>query len=174
MRTCAGKSLELVMCVVVVRSRIRDPKRESCVGLLLVCWVYYPRIVTQGYLLVFAINDDTSFTKLDRVKNAVQAAQAKSVPIFLVGTKSDLEEERAVSRKEAENKAKQWGSKYYEVSSKTDTGVSQVFEDIVRAVLEDSSDPTKGSSGGSVFAGGKAPKEMEGPRRGKGKNCTIL
>jgi hypothetical protein len=46
---------------------------------------------------VYSITDDTSFSKLERLRDEIIRAQAgRPVPIFLVGTKADLAADRAV------------------------------------------------------------------------------
>lgn len=107
---------------------------------------------------MYSITDDTTFAKLDRVREEILRAQGpRSVPIFLVGTKADLSGDRAVSDKERQAKARAWGCETFEVSSKTNEGVSECFAAIVSAVLAVNVDPSKGGSGGSVLGAGKTP-----------------
>lgn len=127
----------------------------------------------DGYILVYSITDDTTFAKLDRVREEVIRAQGgRLIPIFLVGTKKDLTSDRAVSEKERNAKARQWNCQSFEVSSKTNDGVDDCFEKMVQAVLSVSSDPTKGGGGGSVLGAGKAP--VEEARTYKKKKCVML
>jgi GTPase SAR1 family protein len=108
---------------------------------------------------VYSITDDTTFGKLDKLRDEVLRAQGpRSVPIFLVGTKADLAADRAVSEKERIAKGKAWGCATFEVSAKSSAnGVADVFDKMVQAVLMVSSDPTKGGSGGSVLGAGRLP-----------------
>ena len=128
----------------------------------------------QGYVLVYSITDDTTFSKLDRVREEIMRAQGgRPIPVFLVGTKKDLAADRAVSEKERSAKARQWNCQSFEVSSKTNEGVDAVFEQMVQAVLSVSSDPTKGGGGGSVLGAGQTPVRDE-ERTFKKKKCSIL
>ena len=112
----------------------------------------------QGYLLVYSITDDTTFSKLDRVREEILRAQGpRSVPLFLVGTKADLSGDRAVSDKERQAKARAWGCQSFEISSKTNEGVNECFAAMVMAILAVNVDPGKGGSGGSVLGAGKTP-----------------
>jgi GTPase SAR1 family protein len=132
-----------------------------------------PPMIPQGYLLVYSITDDTTFSKLDRVRDEIQRAQGgRPVPVFLVGTKADLSSDRAVSEKERLAKARQWGCQSFEVSSKSNTGVTEVFERLVQAVLAVSSDPTKGGGGGSVLGAGRTPQSDT--RIYKKKTCLFM
>jgi small GTP-binding protein len=112
----------------------------------------------DGYMLVYAINDDTTFSKLDKVRTAIKATHARDPIVMLVGTKADLEDARAVERSEGEKKAAEWGAKFFEVSAKTNgAAVRNVFESLVRDVLAKSGDSSKGM-GTSMFGDGKAPR----------------
>ena len=123
---------------------------------------------------MYSITDDTTFAKLDRVREEIMRAQGgRPIPIFLVGTKKDLAADRAVSEKERTAKARQWNCQSYEVSSKTNEGVDAVFEQMVQSVLSVSSDPTKGGVGGSVLGAGQVAVRDE-ERVYKKKKCSIL
>jgi hypothetical protein len=77
-----------------------------------------------------------------------------------------------VSEKERLAKARAWGCQSFEVSAKTDSGVSDVFEKIVQAILAVSSDPTKGGGGGSVLGAGRVPTSDTVVH--KKKTCIFL
>jgi small GTP-binding protein len=131
----------------------------------------------DGYLLVYSITDDTTFGVLDRVREEIlkaQAARGKPMPpIFLIGTKADLEADRAVSGAEREAKAREWGTRSFEVSSKTDEGVAGVFTEIIKAVLTKTVDPNKGGGGGSVMGAGRTPARKD-TTPDKKKKCSIM
>lgn len=50
-----------------------------------------------------------------------------SVPIMLVGNKSDLNAERSVMQIQAQQRAEQWGVPYIETSAKNRTNVDKVI-----------------------------------------------
>ena len=131
----------------------------------------------DGYLLVYAITDDTTFGKLDRLREeilkaqgvtlppkgaspaqvAAAAAAGPRVPIFLVGTKADLAGDRAVSEKERLAKARAWGCKSFEVSAKTNVGIEELFQALIVEILGASggAESAKGAGGGSVLGAGR-------------------
>jgi GTPase SAR1 family protein len=124
-------------------------------------------------LLVYSITDDTTFGKLDRLRDEIIKAQGgRQVPVFLVGTKADLASDRAVSDKERLAKARAWGCQSFEVSAKTDVGVSDVFEKIVQAILAVTADPSKGAGGGGVMGAGRTP--LNDTMVPKKKTCIFL
>lgn len=53
---------------------------------------------------------------------------------MLVGNKSDLEEERQVTREQGEELAKKFGSGFLETSAKTDTNIKELFFELVRRI----------------------------------------
>ncbi|KKZ65438.1 Ras family, other [[Emmonsia] crescens] len=60
----------------------------------------------------------------------------ENVPIVIVGNKSDLEEDRAVSRSRAFALSQQWGnSPYYETSARRRANVNEVFIDLCRQII---------------------------------------
>lgn len=54
-------------------------------------------------------------------------ATLNSIPLVIVGAKSDLSAERQVSRDLVSTMATMWGVPYYETSSKRDLNVNAVF-----------------------------------------------
>jgi len=54
------------------------------------------------------------------------------VPIVIVGTKSDLTEERQVQREALMQLSAMWESPIYETSAKKDWHVKDAFEDLIR------------------------------------------
>ena len=73
--------------------------------------------VADGFLLVFAINDKDTFNVLDEKYKRIEKHKEKNVPIILVGNKCDLENERQVTKEEANQKATAWKAKYIETSA---------------------------------------------------------
>jgi len=59
-----------------------------------------------------------------------------SVPLVIVGTKSDLTAEREVSREMVTRMATLWGVPFYETSAKRNSNVNAVFMDIVRQMKD--------------------------------------
>ena len=76
--------------------------------------------VADGFLLVFAINDKDTFNVLDEKYKRIEKHKEKNVPIILVGNKCDLENERQVTKEEANQKATALKAKYIETSALTD------------------------------------------------------
>lgn len=54
---------------------------------------------------------------------------------ILLGNKCDLENERKVSKKEAEDFAQKIGSKYFEISAKNNANIEKAFEELIRKTI---------------------------------------
>jgi len=71
----------------------------------------------DGFMLVFSITDDATFEDLTTIRDQVlRAHENPKVPIILVGNKSDLEDDRAVSVEEGKKKAEIFNARYIEIS----------------------------------------------------------
>ena len=90
----------------------------------------------DGFLLIFALNDKESFIELDRKKAKIDSIKRKTkVPLILVGNKCDLESERQVTRREGEEKARQWGGQYFETSAIKGINCNEPFIECSRQLL---------------------------------------
>ncbi|XP_047432256.1 ras-related protein ralB-B-like [Mugil cephalus] len=115
----------------------------------------------EGFLLVFSITEHESFTATSELREQIlRVKEEDSVPLLLVGNKSDLEERRQVSADEATLKAGEWGIQYVETSAKTRANVDKVFFDLMREVRKKKMAESKDKNGQS----GKKKK----------KTCCVL
>ncbi|KAF2157410.1 ras-domain-containing protein [Myriangium duriaei CBS 260.36] len=155
----------------------------------------------QGFLLVFSITSASSLNELSELREQlVNLKDDPHVPIVLVGNKSDLEEDRQVSRARAFAVSQQWGNTpYYETSARRRANVNEVFVDVCRQIIR--RDMARASkSGSSAGLGGEGSRhnshagsgrrrrhsdpyegmDQEGERRRRrrrrrrGNQCTIL
>ena len=91
----------------------------------------------QGFLLVFSITSTSSLQELAELREQiVHVKNDPSVPIVLVGNKSDLEDDRKVSRSRAFAVSQAWGNvPYYETSARRRLNVTEVFVDVCRQII---------------------------------------
>ncbi|MHA1109927.1 MAG: GTP-binding protein [Promethearchaeota archaeon] len=80
----------------------------------------------MGALLLFDLTNRESFDHIPKWIEEVKS-NAGEIPMLLVGNKSDLVNERSVSREEAESFAREFQLFYIESSAKDGTGVGDVF-----------------------------------------------
>ena len=94
----------------------------------------------SGFLLVFSLVSAASFEEIDsfleQLKFCRERDSLDDVAVILVGNKSDLVEEREVSREDAEAKAASLGCQYVETSAKTKENVVECFEQVIRSIFD--------------------------------------
>jgi small GTP-binding protein len=89
----------------------------------------------EGFLLVYSITDKRSFEDIHRFYNQILRVKDRSeFPMILVGNKSDLEYERAVSETEGMNLSQQLRICYVETSAKNRSNVDKSFHDLIRVI----------------------------------------
>lgn len=91
----------------------------------------------QGFLLVFSITSASSLRELVELREQIVRTKGDPhFPMVLVGNKSDLEEDRAVSRAKAFQLSQSWGNiPYYETSARKATNINEVFVDVCRQII---------------------------------------
>ncbi|KAL5275230.1 RHEB family protein [Megaselia abdita] len=73
----------------------------------------------HGYVLVYSITSQKSFEVIKNVYDKLLDAMGKArVPVVLVGNKTDLYSERAVSSEEGRKLAESWNAQFLETSAK--------------------------------------------------------
>ncbi|XP_041936939.1 ras-related protein Ral-B-like [Alosa sapidissima] len=119
----------------------------------------------EGFLLVFSITELESFSASSEFREQILRVKpdAESIPLLLVGNKSDLEDRRQVAANDARTKAEQWGVQYVETSAKTRAYVDKVFFDLMREVRAKKLSENKEKNG----KGGKSKKSVK-------ERCLLL
>jgi GTPase KRas protein len=94
----------------------------------------------QAFILVFSTSSRNTFScmkdlyhQIRKVKTSPGVGQHE-YSVTLVGSKSDLQEERQVSKKEGLRLARELNCKYVEASAKNGNNVSEVIESAVRSL----------------------------------------
>ena len=90
----------------------------------------------HGFLLVFAINNSSSFEMLKSWISSIEdIVKISEKIIFIVGNKIDVKD-RCVSKEEAEQFAKNKNFKYFETSAKTKVGIEETFNELYNDIVE--------------------------------------
>jgi len=132
----------------------------------------------QGFLLVFSITSLASLNELYELREQiVRIKEDPKVPLVIVGNKSDLEEDRAVSRARAFAVSEGWGqAPYYETSARRRANVDEAFIDLCRQIIRKdmagSIQPTTGESATSKESRQRPNERYK--RRRRETHCTIL
>jgi Ras-related protein Rab-1A len=83
---------------------------------------------THGFMFVYDITDEDSFSNIENWINLAFNNSSNHLINFLIGNKSDLEEERHVTKKQAEELAKSKDLFFFETSAKNNDNVEKVFQ----------------------------------------------
>lgn len=84
----------------------------------------------HGAILVFDISSSETFENLGKYLEEMHRYAHLNIVKILVGNKSDLEAQRTVSKKEAEDFAKEHGMEYIETSAIDSSDIGKVFVSI--------------------------------------------
>ena len=91
---------------------------------------------SQGAILVYSKTDKESFDNIKKWFKLVHD-KAGNIPVVLVGTKKDLEDEHKVSEEEGLKLAREIGAiAFFETSAKTGENINKAFEEISTKVPE--------------------------------------
>jgi len=125
-----------------------------------------------GALLVYDISRRESFNHLAGWLEDARAHANPSIVITLVGNKSDMESERAVSHEEGKRFADEHGLLFIETSAKNAENVEEAFVSSSKLIYTqlksgkfDFTSETSGIKLGPLFSG--TPKEPEKPSQGE-------
>ena len=89
----------------------------------------------EGFILVYSVTEKSTFQALRQFKGMVDRVRNyETVPMILVGNKSDLEARRKVQTKEGEALAKEFGCVFFETSAALRYNVDEVYHEIVRCI----------------------------------------
>jgi small GTP-binding protein len=98
----------------------------------------------DGFLLVFAINDEESFKLLEQKRaRIIKNKNNNNIPIILVGNKQDLNDERKVEFSDAKNLADSWKCEYIETSATKNFRCKEAFEKLAAKIVETQNTKTK-------------------------------
>eukprot|EP01130_Rhizamoeba_saxonica_P004279 TRINITY_DN174_c0_g3_i1.p1 TRINITY_DN174_c0_g3~~TRINITY_DN174_c0_g3_i1.p1 ORF type:complete len:230 (+),score=35.94 TRINITY_DN174_c0_g3_i1:67-690(+) len=88
-------------------------------------------------VLVYDVNDASSFEALESWRDTflIQAERDEDFPFILLGNKIDLEHQRAIPRKRAEDWCKMHGMPYFETSAKESIDVEKAFTEAAKISL---------------------------------------
>ena len=104
------------------------------------------RTITTSYYksahAIIILYDITQKTSFDHIRNWITEIDKfgkQGVLKVIVGNKLDLENNRKISKEDAENLALKYGVKLWEVSAKDNTNIEEMFLDTIKTLLEKNS-----------------------------------
>lgn len=123
--------------------------------------------VGQGFIIVFAVNDPTSFDAVEKFyRDITMANNRDDIPIVVCGNKCDLPD-RPVTKEDAQQLCDQLKVKYIETSAKTNMNVMESFVELTRMMRKQNPALQEATTGADDA--GKNKKD-----EGSGGCCIVM
>ena len=90
----------------------------------------------RGCLLVYDITKKVSFENVDRWISDIKSSAEQNLSIILIGNKCDLENQRVVSKEEAEEKSQLYNMAFMETSALNGTNLERAFNELIDNVYK--------------------------------------
>lgn len=90
---------------------------------------------TDGIILLYAINDKHTFSKISSWLTEIKKALSNDAIIILVGHKSDLDKDRQVTIEKGSELAKTNNIPFYEASAKTSYNIDTIVHKVIDLVI---------------------------------------
>jgi Ras-related protein Rab-21 len=131
----------------------------------------------HGAVLAYDITDKDSFDKVKVWLKELHQVVGENIQVVVVGNKIDLERERKVPKKDAEEWAAQHNAQHFQCSAKLGLKVSDAFTSLVKTIVEKL--PAEGSSktrerGGTTASSSTAASSGPPPPRSKGVKIAPI
>lgn len=112
----------------------------------------------DGFLLVYSVIDKGSFEDINTLhRDILRVKDCSYLPMVLVGNKTDLKNDRVITKKQGEELAAQLKIDYAETSAKERVHIDETFHKLIQIMRE------------------FTKKQLEDMKKnGKKGNCTIL
>ena len=89
---------------------------------------------SHGILLLYDITNIQTFESVKQWVTQIREEATQNVIVYLVGNKSDMEEEREVQKEKGEQLAEELGFPFTESSAKNGINVNETFEDLAERI----------------------------------------
>ena len=84
----------------------------------------------NGIIIAFDVTDSKTFDNIKNWIDSINEHADQGIPRILVGNKVDMVDDRKVALENAQETAKKYNLKYFDVSAKTDHNVKECMEEI--------------------------------------------
>ncbi|MFX0102512.1 MAG: hypothetical protein ACFFCS_23295 [Candidatus Hodarchaeota archaeon] len=99
--------------------------------------IYGPRYAKGASMLLFVydVSNRDSFEEIEKL-HAMFTGELGNLPCHVIGTKADLEDDRAVTKGELEALGERLNATTWEVSAKTGQNVEELFDTVIEELIE--------------------------------------
>ena len=90
----------------------------------------------KGAFIVYDITRQDTFDNIDKWRNDLISSCNQEINIMLIGNKCDLEDKRAVTKDQGEEKAKSFGFSFLETSAYSGENLEKGFEMLIKEIYQ--------------------------------------
>ena len=109
----------------------------------------------KGAFIVYDITRKNTFDSVSRWVSDISAAADKRITLILIGNKSDLEDQRQVTKEQGEDKAKELGLAFLETSAFSGDNLEKGFQLMINEVYKKCQDDIEGETEDNKVEQGK-------------------
>ena len=93
----------------------------------------------EGIVFIYSIDDENSFNSIfeywiNEINNNI--INISNYPIYVIGNKSDLKDDRVIEYEEGKKKANEYKFKFMETSAKTGLNIKELFTNITQDIYD--------------------------------------
>ena len=111
----------------------------------------------NGVILVFDITKEETFDAIEEWLKYLKDNNKDNIEKILIGNKLDLENNRKVSKEDAEAFAKSNGCQYFECSAKTGQNINEALDEIARITYLSKKGKTEGDKDKNIVLNKNSP-----------------
>ena len=109
----------------------------------------------KGAFIVYDITRKESFDSIDKWFNDISSVADKNIVIILIGNKSDLEDQRQITKEKGEEKARSLSVAFLETSAFSGDNLEKAFEKMINEVYNKNHDEMLGEVDVDLIEGGE-------------------
>jgi len=126
----------------------------------------------KGAFIVYDITRKNSFDSIDKWISDVTAVADKKISIVLIGNKSDLEDQRQVTKEQGEDKANKLEVAFLETSAFSGENLEKAFELMMKEVYKKCHEEMLGDGDVDIIKGGEDITLSKKKNTGEKKCCV--
>ena len=126
----------------------------------------------KGAFIVYDITRKNSFDSIDKWINDVTAVADKKITIVLIGNKSDLEDQRQVTKEQGEDKANKLQVAFLETSAFSGENLEKAFQMMIKEVYQKCHEEMMSEGDVDIIKGGEDINLAKKNNSGEKKCCA--
>ena len=127
----------------------------------------------KGAFIVYDITRKNSFESIDKWINDVTAVADKKITIVLIGNKSDLEDQRQVTKEQGEDKANKLQVAFLETSAFSGENLEKAFQMMIKEVYKKCHEEMMSEGDVDIINGGEDINLAKKNNSGDKKKCCA-